>query len=477
MIVGFKAKTVRQLDVETGGTSGAGATSEGVAPPERRVTDSSAAPTADGSGTASDDVGAGAGGKNASGSGASALLRMTVGDSPVNVVEGSKVHLEVTPTGGKPPYAVSWDLNQDGTEDASGVKVDADVPDAGDYDAQVRLTDASGTKVYGHVRFTAAVAKPEVTVTAPATAFTDAAVVFSSVVTDSPKKTAGGFKYSWDCGDGSIAGSAGLSHRYSKAGTYKVTLTVKDSANQTGTATANIVVSDKVFVALRNLSVNAASGSDASNGLAGAAVRSLSRAAALAQPGDQIDIAPGNYDGLLINTLEGTADHPIIFKGQAGVVLNAIPAGGATDVVSLSSTKHLIFDSITVDCPPGADGLGSKLGDDTVFQNSTVMNCRYGIVSKESRLIKVLNSSITSPDQSAAPGLGINLTGSTDSAIIRGNIISGFGGSGIQFSGPTDGLRPDDDNFSSGNVVENNRIVHNTYAPGNVGGGGARDQL
>lgn len=48
--------------------------------------------------------------------------------------------------------------------------------------------------------------------------------------------------YEWKFGDGKTARGESVTHTYTRAGTYQVTLTVTDSAGRSGTTTENITV-------------------------------------------------------------------------------------------------------------------------------------------------------------------------------------------------------------------------------------------
>lgn len=79
-----------------------------------------------------------------------------------------------------------------------------------------------------------------VTIDAPASGARKEKIEFHAVLSDDydGKNT----KYEWDFGDGNTATKAAASHKYSHAGTYTVTLTVKDKQGVVGTAVHNIVI-------------------------------------------------------------------------------------------------------------------------------------------------------------------------------------------------------------------------------------------
>ncbi len=51
-------------------------------------------------------------------------------------------------------------------------------------------------------------------------------------------------KYEWDFGDGETANGAEVTHTYTRTGTFKVTLTVTDSAGRKGSATESVKVGE-----------------------------------------------------------------------------------------------------------------------------------------------------------------------------------------------------------------------------------------
>lgn len=108
---------------------------------------------------------------------------------------------------------------------------------------------------------------------------------------------------------------------------YEIRATLADADGVSGVATqtANATTRADVLVepSLRSLHV-APSGNDAHDGLTPAtALRSIQRAADLAQPGDLVRVAPGLYHEAVGLPRSGSAAQPIVFRGQgAGVLLD-----------------------------------------------------------------------------------------------------------------------------------------------------------
>ncbi|MFQ6116795.1 MAG: PKD domain-containing protein [Candidatus Bipolaricaulia bacterium] len=64
-------------------------------------------------------------------------------------------------------------------------------------------------------------------------------------------------KYDWDFGDGTTASGVSVSHAYSAAGSYLVSLTVTDNQGATDTVTRTVTVSEAVVTATRTISTPA----------------------------------------------------------------------------------------------------------------------------------------------------------------------------------------------------------------------------
>jgi PKD repeat protein len=157
----------------------------------------------------------------------------TSGDPPLVVQFNSSV------TGGTPPYTYYWDF-QDGNTSASANPTNTYIiPSV--YYPTLRVVDSAANAI---------------TVNAPPIAVTPGTLQAYITMNASSGPAPFGvsfegtaaygtppYSYSWNFGDGSppVPGQ-NISHLFTSAGVYTVTLTVQDSGSQTATATASIVV-------------------------------------------------------------------------------------------------------------------------------------------------------------------------------------------------------------------------------------------
>jgi photosystem II stability/assembly factor-like uncharacterized protein len=72
--------------------------------------------------------------------------------------------------------------------------------------------------------------------------------IASGVAFDNSAGAMGGFKYTWDFGDGSKSVDAAPSHRYANAGEYQVTLTVTNEAGGSKQATRTVLINNQTAV-------------------------------------------------------------------------------------------------------------------------------------------------------------------------------------------------------------------------------------
>ncbi len=142
-------------------------------------------------------------------------------------------------SGGVTPYVYSWAFG-DG-QVASGANATHTYTTASTFTVTLTLTDAANTQVISTQSLTIAPLPiaPSFTVSTNPTEV-NLPVSFSA-------KASGGtlpyVSFSWNFGDGSAPGSGNtVTHSYASAGTFRVTVTVTDSAGKTGTSTAQSLV-------------------------------------------------------------------------------------------------------------------------------------------------------------------------------------------------------------------------------------------
>jgi PKD repeat protein len=155
---------------------------------------------------------------------ASAAASPATGDAPVNV------RLTAIGSGGLPPYTYAWDLG-DGTSSAVQ-DPNHSYGAAGTYQAAVVVTDASGATAHATTTITVYDALTVSSTVTPTSGQASLAVHMSATV-------AGGlapYTVTWAFGDGTTSTGAGADHAYS-AGVFDVTLTVRDAAGGSWTAT------------------------------------------------------------------------------------------------------------------------------------------------------------------------------------------------------------------------------------------------
>ncbi|WP_169978984.1 PKD domain-containing protein [Tautonia rosea] len=157
--------------------------------------------------------------------------------------EGAPITLRATASSDNSDLTFSWDLNGDGTSDATGQEIVHVFPDNGTYPVTVRVTDPSGQEASATTTVTVTNAPPRVTLTSPTEGVIGNPLVFESIATDpSSIDQAAAFKYVWDFGDGTTSTAARPNHTYTTAGTYNVSVTVTDKDGGVGSVTSSITI-------------------------------------------------------------------------------------------------------------------------------------------------------------------------------------------------------------------------------------------
>ncbi|WP_161569337.1 PKD domain-containing protein [Halapricum salinum] len=136
-----------------------------------------------------------------------------------------------------------WDVDGDGTTDATGPTARSTFVDPGTYTVRLTVTDSGGntdtdtlTITVGDQTAPTAEAGPDRTVEVGSTVSVDGSGSSDDVGIDS---------YQWNFGDGSAASGVTASQAYDQPGTYTVTLTVTDGAGNTDTDTLTVTVEDR----------------------------------------------------------------------------------------------------------------------------------------------------------------------------------------------------------------------------------------
>jgi PKD repeat protein len=148
--------------------------------------------------------------------------------------------------GGFPPYSYAWSLGiADAT--AAGPSVGFTYVSPGTYTVELTTTDSAGDQLTSATTFE---------VVAPLTVelgFTPT-VPLAGSPTDLNLTAVGGagpFAYAWSFGDGSTsAGSANESHTYAHAGSYRVSVSVRDRLGEVAVASAVVPVDEPLGVTL-----------------------------------------------------------------------------------------------------------------------------------------------------------------------------------------------------------------------------------
>ncbi len=148
--------------------------------------------------------------------------------TPSSPLTGQTVSFTGTASGGTTPYTFSWSFGDGAT--ATGQSPSHTYSSAGTYTVTLTVTDASTPQQR-------AIASKTVTVTVPALtasfSFTPSSPQVNSLITFTGSGAGGvtPYTYSWMFADGQTASGATVTHAYSPAGSFTVTLTLTDAVN------------------------------------------------------------------------------------------------------------------------------------------------------------------------------------------------------------------------------------------------------
>ncbi len=171
-------------------------------------------------------------------------------------LEGTKLTLGSSVSGGVGADAYSWVVTLNGTTVASGTAASlAFTPTStGTYQAALTVTDAANDKASASGAVVVDLA-PTVSLGGPYSGQTGSAVTLTANASNPNSGEKTGFTYAWNFGDGATASgtSATDSHVYAAAGTYTATVTATDSVGETATSTATVTVSADLTATITGL--------------------------------------------------------------------------------------------------------------------------------------------------------------------------------------------------------------------------------
>ncbi|MBO0881440.1 MAG: DUF4082 domain-containing protein [Mycobacterium sp.] len=194
-------------------------------------------------------------------------------------------------------------------------------------------------------------------------------------------------------------------------------------------------------------------GSDSNNGSAQAPLQTLQQAANKVNPGDTVDVLPGNYAGFIMgwdSPQSGTAAAPITFQADpaapaGSVVINARNNKTAVGIDLEPGCNYITISGFTVQGAGGIatypnQGSGIKVtGNNDVVINNTVtgLNYGFGIIADNANNVVVGNNTISGIGGHGNEdyGHGIYISGSTDGAVVQENVIHDNDDIGIHING------------------------------------------
>ena len=182
------------------------------------------------------------------------IANPTTGNAPLTVAFSAQI------TSGNSPFTYAWDFNNDGTTDSTAAAPSYTYTTAGTYTARLTIRDNDGDTASDTQNIIVTSTQPTpLTVTLAALPMTGTAPLF---VTFNAGVTGGSgtyTTYAWSFGDGATSPSTSnqQTHTYTTAGAYTATLTVTDSAGNTGSDSVIITVTQPPATQL-NVDITAA---------------------------------------------------------------------------------------------------------------------------------------------------------------------------------------------------------------------------
>jgi|GEM_PF-6713971 len=149
------------------------------------------------------------------------------------------VTYSTTISGGHGPFTYSWQMGSNASDTTATPSTTWATP--GTYITTVTVTDADGLTANGNVSVTVGTPNPTLTASASATPTTGVAPLSVSF-TGTPQGGTAPYTYAWDFKDGQSSTLQNPTHAFTTAGSYQVSLAVRDNAGATANASATITV-------------------------------------------------------------------------------------------------------------------------------------------------------------------------------------------------------------------------------------------
>ena len=369
--------------------------------------------------------------------------------------EGSAVNFSGSATG-TGPLSYYWTFG-DGASASGTLTPSHAYADNGTYTATLTVTDAYGKTAQDSAVITVLNVNPTATLSnnGPVLVNSPVTISFSNQFDPSSADTAAGFKYSYDFNnDGTFeltdVSSATASTSYSAAGTYIVRGRIKDKdggyTDYTTTVTVTTAATGHTYYV-------ATTGSDSNNGSSSAPWFTIQNAVNFVLPGDTVIVRAGSYAGFILGwdaPTAGTAGNPITFEADpaaaAGtVIINArnnktasgIDLEPGCDYITISGFD-IVGGGTIAQYPNKGSGIKVTGNNDIVISN-IISNLDYGfgILADNANNVVVENNTITGTGNhgNGDYGHGIYISGSTDGAVVQGNIIHDNSYIGIHING------------------------------------------
>jgi parallel beta-helix repeat protein len=209
----------------------------------------------------------------------------------------------------------------------------------------------------------------------------------------------------------------------------------------------------------------ATTGNDNNSGSASAPFKTLQHAMMSLQPGDTLDVEAGDYAGFIVGWdsvaassgdqygyIDGTASAPITIQAAPGtaagsVIINSQNNETQAGIDLEPGCNYITISGITIngssgglaEYPNKGEGIKVAGSNNVVVANCTITDIDYGfgIIADNANNVMLLDNTITGTGGQGNPdyGHGIYISGSTNDAVVKGNVIDNNSYIGIHVNG------------------------------------------